>query len=266
MRRPAAVVTDRLAENPLFAPLTPWLTQLPDAQPPTLDQLDQWLHASSPAPLGGGSVRLQFISPPAGELAYERRIFETGCVPTRPGNWHDAFNALVWLRFPLIKAALNARHMRTQRADSSRGAARDAATLFDESGVIVAYADVSMAEALRAHRWREVFVERRAELDCKLRFIVFGHAVYDRLRAPFFGLCGKALFMPLPEPALRSSSLLAELDQCIAGRFADATFLASPRDLSPLPLLGIPGVVADNADPRYYDDVRQFRPMNLLRG
>ena len=28
----------------------------------------------------------------------------------------------------------------------------------------------------------------------------------------------------------------------------------------PLPLLGIPGATAENENPAYYDDVRQFRP------
>jgi hypothetical protein len=35
---------------------------------------------------------------------------------------------------------------------------------------------------------------------------------------------------------------------------------AQPSDFQPLPLLGIPGVVAESEAPSYYDDVRQFRP------
>lgn len=254
-----------LAERVLFEPLAPWLAQLPDEAPPSLDRLDLYLQTSVKPLTSGGSVRLRFVAAAAGGMPYERRIFETGCVPTRPGNWHDAFNALVWLRFPLIKAALNARHVWGQRAQSSRGAARDAATLFDESGVIVASADASLTEALHAHRWREVFVERRPEVERSLRFIVFGHAVYDQLRAPFFGLCGKALFVALPSPALASPRLLPDLDEQVAGWLADPAFLATPRDLSPLPLLGIPGVTEQSEDPGYYDDRRQFRPLKRLR-
>lgn len=253
------------AERVLFEPLAPWLAQLPDEAPPSLDRLDLFLQSSAKPPSSGGSVRLRFVADAGSGMAYERRIFETGCVPTRPGNWHDAFNALVWLRFPLIKAALNARHVRAQRAESLRGAVRDAATLFDESGVIVASADASLTEALRAHRWREVFVERRPEVARSLRFIVFGHAVYDQLRAPYFGLCGKALFVALPSPVLGSPHLLPDLDERVAGRLADQAFLATPRDLTPLPLLGIPGVWEENEDPGYYDDPRQFRPLKRLR-
>ena len=138
--------------------------------------------------------------------------------------------------------------------------------MFDESGVIVASADASLAEALSRHRWREVFVDRRQDLDRSVRFIVFGHSVYDQLRAPYFGLCGKALYVALSSPELASPRLLAELDERVASRFADPTFLATPRDLSPLPMLGIPGVTDENNDLRYYDDTRQFRPLPKSRG
>jgi hypothetical protein len=36
--------------------------------------------------------------------------------------------------------------------------------------------------------------------------------------------------------------------------------LATPRDLSPLPLMGIPGWCADNEDPAFYGNTRIFRP------
>jgi hypothetical protein len=249
----------------LFEPLAPWLAQLSCTAPPSLESLDRFLQASAAPLVSGGGAPVRFVAATGARMAYEARIFQTGCVPTRPGNWHDAFNALVWLRFPLIKAALNGRHVAARGGQAMRGATRDAATLFDESGVIVACADASLAEGLRGHRWREVFVERRAELAHRLRFIVFGHALYDQMRAPYVGLCGKALFVALDEAALASPRLLADLDRRIADRLADPAFLARPRDLSPLPLLGIPGVTDDNIDPAYYDDQRQFRPPRRAR-
>jgi len=39
--------------------------------------------------------------------------------------------------------------------------------------------------------------------------------------------------------------------------------LRGPRDLQPLPLKGIPGWAAENQDPAYYRDERQFRPGRL---
>lgn len=40
------------------------------------------------------------------QLGYEAYIYKTGEIPTRD-NFHDFFNALIWLRFPLIKQTLN---------------------------------------------------------------------------------------------------------------------------------------------------------------
>ena len=55
---------------------------------------------------------LHFVAPACRHSArdYETRILETGQVPTRADTWHDALNALVWLRFPRFKSALNAAH------------------------------------------------------------------------------------------------------------------------------------------------------------
>ncbi|HMA10888.1 MAG TPA: DUF3025 domain-containing protein, partial [Steroidobacteraceae bacterium] len=53
---------------------------------------------------------LRFFAPD-GRLSardYETHILHTGEVPTRADTWHDVLNALVWLRFPRFKAALNA--------------------------------------------------------------------------------------------------------------------------------------------------------------
>lgn len=258
-------MVDRLAERALFEPLAPWLAQLPDGLPPSPERLNRFLADRAVPPRSGGGANLKFVAATADRLPYERHIFRTGCVPTRPGNWHDAFNALAWLRFPLAKAALNARHVQSQSGATSRGPVRDAATLFDESGVIVAGADAALADALRGHRWRELFVARRGELARNLRFIVFGHAVYDQLRTPFCGLCGKALWIASPAEELASPDLLAHLDAGLSSRFADPTFLASPRELWPLPMLGIPGVTDANLDPAYYDDERQFRPLRQPR-
>jgi hypothetical protein len=43
--------------------------------------------------------RIRFVPPQDDGKAYECRIWERGEVETRPDNWHDFFNALVWLPF-----------------------------------------------------------------------------------------------------------------------------------------------------------------------
>jgi hypothetical protein len=218
----------------------------------------------------GRGAPLSFVAPPVDGQGYEERAYLTGGVATRADNRHDLFNALVWLAFPRSKAALNRRHfaaLATARklGQVARGAMRDALTQFDECGVVVAGSCTGLWSALRAHRWREVFVERRDELLRTTRFIVFGHASHDSLTAPFVGLCGKALFVEVDAAWLElpTRAALAELDVRLAALFDSRDF--SPRDWQPLPLLGIPGATPDNERPEYYDDTRQFRPARTMR-
>jgi len=212
----------------------------------------------------GGGVALRFVEPSGGADGYEERAFLAGEIATRPGNRHDLFNALIWLALPLSKAALNRRHFAAltearREGRSERGALRDALTQFDECGVVVAGSSPDLWQGLCAHRWREVFVDRRAELLRSTRFMVFGHASHDALAAPFVGLCGKALFIEVDAAWLE----LAEMDTRLAARFDTGDF--SPRDWQPLPLLGIPGATVENERPDYYGDRRQFRPARTMR-
>ena len=85
---------------------------------------------------------------------------------------------------------------------------------------------------------------------------------WDQLRAPFVGLCGKALFRRV-EPAwfaLDPFAQQAECDAWLAESLVARAASLTPRAWSPLPLLGIPGVTPDNEAPAYYRDTRQFRP------
>src|SRR5205085_787218 len=73
---------------------------------------------------------------------YELHIADTGEVETR-ANWHDLFNALAWIAYPRAKARINAQHaaILEEGGDAEarkRGPERDALTLFDEGGVVVA--------------------------------------------------------------------------------------------------------------------------------
>lgn len=87
------------------------------------------------------------IKPNPPPYHYEERIYQTGEVPTRAANWHDVFNAFVWCRFPLSKAALNERQCRAFEFATPRDIARgqirtreqDRLTMFDEGGAIVVH-------------------------------------------------------------------------------------------------------------------------------
>jgi len=214
--------------------------------------------------------------------AYEAHIWRTGEVPTRAdaaGAWHDFFNALVWLAFPRTKARLNrlqARRIETDGIGARRGGVRDAATLFDENAVLVPCADARAAAALRAFDWRALFVARRADFSDAMAVLGFGHALMDKLRAPFKGVCAHAWVLEGGEAAaivraLRDAPPGAGLEPALAARL-DALAAASldeaslrPERFTPLPVLGVPGWWPGNADPAFYDDVRVFRPGRARR-
>lgn len=243
--------------NPLFFPLMPLLAHLPPA--PDVAALVS-LAAQRPVTTAGGR-RLRFVPPQGDGLGYEARIAARGEVETRPDNWHDWFNALVWLTFPQAKAALSACHAaELARAPDGRGAVRDAMTHFDECGALVVAEDASLLELLAGFRWQELFVTRRTEAALGLRVFVFGHATYESLLAPFRGLTAKCVLKPVAAGWLARplTEQLAEVDGCLAADLAAGRH-GDPRALQPLPLLGVPGVVPESEDPAYYDDAWQFR-------
>jgi len=135
-------------DAPIFAAIRPLLERLPPDRFPRHDELNA---LTMPEGVSGGGVPIRFVPPalPSKEFSaqYEVRIFERGEVQTRADNWHDLFNALVWLAFPKTKAVLNRHHyeeIRARRGELLRGTARDVLTLFDEGGIVVASADTEL--------------------------------------------------------------------------------------------------------------------------
>ncbi len=248
-------------DAPIFTALTPLLGRLPRDRLPRHDELNA---LGTPSVVSGGGAPIRFV-PPAASAQYEVRIFETGEVQTRPDSWHDLFNALVWLAFPRTKAVLNRHHyeqIKSRVGERLRGTVRDVLTLFDEGGIVVAAADAELSCLLREFRWKELFWKRRTEVRRSMRFYVFGHAIYEKALEPYKGVTAKALILDAA-PGLLDAPIerqLAELDARAAEYFSGTRALASTRNLSPLPILGIPGWEPANASEEYYDDPSQFRP------
>lgn len=243
--------------SPLYWPLHPWLAQLP----PRPDAGAVAALAERHPVIDGMGRRIRFVPPCPDGLAYECRIRASGEVETRPDNWHDWFNALVWLSFPQTKLAISARHVQTMTpAGAARGSERDALTHFDECGIVVLSSRSELLDLLRGFQWRALFVARRAEVERHMRFIVFGHATYEALLKPFRGLTAKAVLHAVDETwlSLPAAAQVAAVDALLAADLRSGLDVR-PRDLQPLPLLGIPGVTPENADPAYYDDTWQFR-------
>ncbi|MBN8464608.1 MAG: DUF3025 domain-containing protein, partial [Dechloromonas sp.] len=158
--------------------------------------------------------------------------------------------------------AISARHVRAMTpAGAARGMERDALTHFDECGIVVLSSQPQLLDLLREFRWKALFAERRADVRRAMRFVVFGHATYERLLNPFRGLTAKAILHEVDDGWLNLSvaGQAAAVDALLAADFANGRCVR-PRDLQPLPVLGIPGVTADSEVASYYDDAWQFRP------
>jgi len=201
------------------------------------------------------------------EDKYEPRIFLRGEVQMRSCNWHDLFNALMWLTFPAAKAALNQRHYREierQRASGAqnRGPAQDALTLFDEGGVIVVASDPALAALLTGCEWKQLFWYRRVEVVQRMRFYLFGHALYEKALAPFLGVTGRGVMFEVEHAffTLPLAAQLPALDARLAAHIGNAARFVTTRELAPVPVLGVPGWCDANACEQYYDNLDYFRP------
>lgn len=248
---------------PLFAPLARWLPLLPPR--PESSALTPLL-AAHPIYTDSGQ-RIHFAPPVDDGRPYECRIWDSGAVETRPDNWHDFFNALVWLSFPRSKQAITAAHVASFQHGPApgRGAIRDGLTHFDECGIIVLASKPELLELLRNFAWKTLFVDHRAEVMADMRFLVFGHATYEQLLTPFRGLTAKALLFTVSPEFLAQpiAEQLPTVDQLLADkirRLQQQGQALGRHDLHPLPLLGLPGMTPANEDPAYYDDTWQFRP------
>lgn len=100
----AAASLAELARLPLFEPLRALLLALPGPGPSSLPALNGLSYAGGERQTGMTAMR--FVAPDDMPVAYEERIVLRGEVVTRPHNWHDFFNALVWMRFPRTKYGL----------------------------------------------------------------------------------------------------------------------------------------------------------------
>ncbi len=260
----------------LFEPLRLAAKALRASSWPGTEDLNRVLASMAEPILAASGKPLRFVEqasrPQRPEDRFEPRIFLRGEVQFRARAWHDLFNALVWLTFPAAKAALNRRHYtegERQRdlGAANRGPVQDALTLFDESGIIVAVSNPELAALLADFQWQELFWRRRAEVASAMRFCIFGQALYEKALAPFSGVTGRAAIVDVDRDffGLPDRERLSLLDRKLAARINDAACFARPRELPPLPILGIPGWDENNARQDYYDDTRYFRPAPAMR-
>ncbi|MCC5824578.1 DUF3025 domain-containing protein [Alkalimonas sp.] len=198
---------------------------------------------------------------------YEDYIYATQQIPTRAENWHDLFGAFIWCLFPNTKALLNQLHIEeiARAGLSPRTVLRNKITLLDECGVLIAYtpAQKSMVQQVQQHQWQQVFWHQRPLWWQQIRPVIFGHAIYEMATQPFIGLTAKCWFIEVPEdffnrPLCKS---YAFLDQQLCQQISQQSeCLLQKTQLTPLPLLGVPGWHADNQQLAFYSNTDYFRP------
>ncbi|OOR89602.1 hypothetical protein B0181_06430 [Moraxella caviae] len=206
-------------------------------------------------------------------VAYEKFIGEHQQIPTR-NNLHDWFGACIWAKFPKSKAVLNAKHITHLHDDDSgnkRNRVRDTITVFDENGAVVVVADddvgKAIADGLRRFDWQTCLVQHRAQWadfstpNPKAQAFIFGHALLEQLVHPRKSLCSHTLIISMPQEffAAPLPVQLAMLDDALAAQLQQLLQDGvTPRELHPLPILGVP-YFWDNADPQFYADTSVFR-------
>lgn len=251
---PAATLA-RAANAPWCAPLRPAMAALQRAlsaglgMAEVLDRLvSQGLPGAPRRPIRLASGPLRFVPQaalPPGE-AYEAFIHRSAQVPTRD-NLHDLFNGLQWWAQPALKARLNAlQAAEIARAGigDRRGPVRDALTLMDENGALLA-APPPLWGALRARDWRALFITHRAAWR-EARLVLLGHALLEQLATA-------------PRKPLVAHVLDAEAPLALSA----ADWARKP--FCPLPVLGVPGWWPANEDAAFYDDPAVFRPLRPAR-
>ena len=244
-----------------FAPLTHWAEYqewLCDSAWPSIDDLNaRW-------PL---AARERFVAQTRALLGdglhYEQRIASSGQIATREENWHDLFNAIIWLRYPSLKRALNQQQVAGVAAFGPRERSRPqyAQTHFDEAGVIVIVRDLLLLDLWDAHDWHGLFWRHRdAWRDGRVSLLVFGHALLEHALTPGKLLVGKAL-------VVQGDDYLSDdeaIDHC-SRAIAAGQLLRDPLELRPLPLSGIPGWHSDNENEEFHRSAACYQPLRQGR-
>ena len=255
----------------MFAPLQSVFARMDSCSFPGLSKLNVLLDEYAPPITVQSGMPLRFVPQEQGRLPfvaqYEPRCYLNGEVQTRENNWHDLFNALVWMAFPKAKAAINARHYQAMVAARNNGAgirdrARDMLTLLDESGVLVVCADTELAVLLKEFKWKELFWQRREQVGMHMGFYLFGHSLFEKALQPYIGLTGHGLLLTVTKGFFSwpLGRRLTHLDERLAEYLAVSENCVSSRELTPVPLLGIPDWADGNNKPDFYDNCGYFRP------
>ncbi len=260
-------IQSRLAKPPLTA-WREYTDSLADGPVP-IHVLNAWRKRAEAV---DGIARPEFVAQTpqllADGLHYEQRI-AAGGLATREGDAHDFFNALVWLRHPQLKWALNRRQCIDieSMGTKTRSRGQYAMTHFDEAGAIVWLTDDVALACWDRHDWEGLFRRHRGSWGTCVAVTVFGHALLEHTAQRDLLPMGRCIVVRVDagEIAARSDEHgviagWAENESQIAAAMGKNELLTDPQQLRPLPLAGIPGWHA-NGEADDFFDLPCFRPV-----
>ena len=261
--------------SPIFSPLKSWAEKFSTFKGgwPVLSDYQAILDAL-PQPIKTLAGKTLKVVPQDGKPGhfhehYAPRIYLTGEIQTRTENWHDFFQFLTWFMFPKTKAVINSIHVPSAQARiennvdlGRRSPVENMLSLFDEGGAVILCSDESMLQLIRDFKWKELFWQRRDELSEKLKLVTFGHALYEKGLSPYIGMTANCILLRVEESVIQqtNSEQLSYIDTELSQLFSSGERYKKPKDLSPFPLLGLPGWHKDNENESFYDNVSYFRP------
>ena len=260
--------------SPIFEPLDFWAKKFNQFNEiwPKLTDYQAVLNEQQPIrTLSGQQVKIvqQDGKPGHFNEHYAPRIYLTGEIQTRTENWHDFFQFLTWFMFPKTKAVINSIHVPAAQAriDNNielgrRSPVENMLSLFDEGGAVILCSDESLLQLIRNFKWKELFWQRRDELAEKLKLVTFGHALYEKGLSTYIGMTANCILLNVDSQLLEQSNSqqLEYIDQELSQLFSEGKQYKKPKDLSPFPLLGLPGWDKGNEIETFYNNERYFRP------
>ena len=254
-------VNKTIFKHPVFQDVADFLPWAISEQWPTVESLnfssEPLMHAYTGMPLVFAKQTSELLND---GMHYEQRIFQRGLIATRENNWHDLFNAMMWLKYPKIKSALNARQWGDieQHGLKTRTPAQCAMTLFDEAGAIVTIPDEMLA-CWKQHDWHGLFIEHAdAWREGRARVAVFGHALLDHALVTETLLVAKCI-------VLEDKSDLPTCFDRIADDIYAENSLRANSELRTLPLCGIPGWHSATDSAEFVKSAACFSPLSARK-